>query len=242
MWSFAIPYLAICFVQDLVLFWLGLALFILQKTWNYIHVTKSNRYICFKLTILTPGTVVNCLCEVPLIVTVSCKDKHALLQYNTRTKKLCCSCGQRTGNECVHQKEYQRWLVDHDMDTTDEDEDESTSSSGSSFESISAEKIPYPLPGNLQQVRSLTFLKQCIIKILKSKYLSYFTQWRPVYVRYCMSCFWLINQVVHFGGWEHCVNVWWVTRSKSKVSRPLFSLGLVAGDMICFVVKSENLM
>ena len=36
--------------------------------------------------------------------------------------------------------------------------------------------------------------------------------------------------------------VWWVTRSKSKVSRPLFSLVLVAGDMICFVVKSENLM
>ena len=29
-------------------------------------------------------------------------------------------------------------------------------------------------------------------------------------------------QVVHFGGWEHCVKVWWVTRSKSKVSRPLF--------------------
>ena len=48
-------------------------------------------------------------------------------------------------------------------------------------------------------------------------------------------------QVVHFGGREHCVKVWWVTRSKSKVSRPLFSLVLVAGDMICFVVKSENL-
>ena len=28
---------------------------------------------------------------------------------------------------------------------------------------------------------------------------------------------------------------------KSKVSRPLSSLLLVAGDMICFVVKSENL-
>ena len=49
-------------------------------------------------------------------------------------------------------------------------------------------------------------------------------------------------QVAHFWGWEYCVEVWWVTRSKSKVSRPLFSLVLVAGDMICFVVKSENLM
>ena len=49
-------------------------------------------------------------------------------------------------------------------------------------------------------------------------------------------------QVVHFGGWEHCVKVWWVTRSKSKVSRPLFPLVLEAEDMICFVVKSENLM
>ena len=49
-------------------------------------------------------------------------------------------------------------------------------------------------------------------------------------------------QVVHFGGCEHCVKVWWVTRSKSKVSRPLFSLVLVAGDMICFVVKGEILM
>ena len=49
-------------------------------------------------------------------------------------------------------------------------------------------------------------------------------------------------QVVHFGGWEHCVKVWWVTRSKSKVSRLLFSLVLVARDMICFVVKSENFM
>ena len=49
-------------------------------------------------------------------------------------------------------------------------------------------------------------------------------------------------QVVHFGDWDHCVKVLWVTRSKSKVSRPLFSLLLVAGDMICFVVKSENLM
>ena len=47
-------------------------------------------------------------------------------------------------------------------------------------------------------------------------------------------------QVVHFGGWEHCVKIWWVTRSKSKVSRPLFSL-VLAGDMICFVVKSKNL-
>ena len=47
-------------------------------------------------------------------------------------------------------------------------------------------------------------------------------------------------QVAHFGGWEHCVKVWWVTRSKSKVSRPLFTLVLVAGDMICFVVKSEK--
>ena len=44
-------------------------------------------------------------------------------------------------------------------------------------------------------------------------------------------------QVAHFGGWEHCVKEWWVTRSKSKVSRPLFSLVLVAWDMICFVVK-----
>ena len=49
------------------------------------------------------------------------------------------------------------------------------------------------------------------------------------------------------GGWEHCVKVWWVTRSKSKVSRPLFSLVLEAGDIFCFVVKhrgvkSENLM
>ena len=50
-----------------------------------------------------------------------------------------------------------------------------------------------------------------------------------------------IYQVFHFGGWEHCVKVWWVTRSKSKVSRPLFSLVLVAGDVICFVVKlNEN--
>ena len=45
-------------------------------------------------------------------------------------------------------------------------------------------------------------------------------------------------QVVHFGGWEHCVKVWWVTRSKSKVSRPLFSLVLDwAGVMICLVVN-----
>ena len=47
-------------------------------------------------------------------------------------------------------------------------------------------------------------------------------------------------QVVHFGGWEHCVKVWWDARSKSKVNRPLFSLVLAAGDMICFVVKSEK--
>ena len=35
---------------------------------------------------------------------------------------------------------------------------------------------------------------------------------------------------------ENSVKVWWVTRSKSKVSRPLFSLVIVAGDMIRFVV------
>ena len=36
----------------------------------------------------------------------------------------------------------------------------------------------------------------------------------------------------HGWGWEHSVKVWWVTRLKSKVSRPLFSLVIVAGNMM----------
>ena len=32
------------------------------------------------------------------------------------------------------------------------------------------------------------------------------------------------------------------SQGQNRVSRPLFSLVLVAGDMICFVVKSENLI
>ena len=66
-------------------------------------------------------------------------------------------------------------------------------------------------------------------------------------------CYWLnlklqvdfaslaIQTKLYILGAENTVlKVWWVTRSKSKVSRPLFSLVLEAGDMICFVVKSEN--
>ena len=69
-------------------------------------------------------------------------------------------------------------------------------------------------------------------------------------------CYWLnlklqvdftslaIHTKLHILGAENTVLKYgeWVTRSKSKVSRPLFSLVLVAGDMICFVVKSESLM
>ena len=44
-------------------------------------------------------------------------------------------------------------------------------------------------------------------------------------------------QVVHFGDWEHCVKVWWVTKSESKVSRPLFTLVLQCSswgyDLFC---------
>ena len=42
-------------------------------------------------------------------------------------------------------------------------------------------------------------------------------------------------------GWEHSVKVWWVTRLKFEVSRPLFSLVIVAGDMILLVVGKKSL-
>ena len=41
------------------------------------------------------------------------------------------------------------------------------------------------------------------------------------------------NTVLKYGGSQG---------QNPKVSRPLFTLVLVAGDMICFVVESENLM
>ena len=42
-----------------------------------------------------------------------------------------------------------------------------------------------------------------------------------------------------FWGWEHGVKVWWVTRSKPKISRPHFFLVIVAKDMMCLMAGNK---
>ena len=88
----------------------------------------------------------------PLVVTIQRVDGIYILQYNRRSRRVTCSCNVSGGRICSHKKEYLQW---RNQGNGEEGEDELhilNPSTSTTFDSVSKDSIPYPLPADLQQV------------------------------------------------------------------------------------------
>lgn len=88
----------------------------------------------------------------PLLVAVTVNKELYIITYNRRSSKLVCSC-HSSARSCQHLKTYKDWRGDGGGE---EGEDEAMPNINPSFDSISTESIPYPLPDRLQEVMLLS--------------------------------------------------------------------------------------
>ena len=123
---------------------------------------------CCVIIFLT-GEEIHQLATNPLFVAVYDESKTInLLQYNRRSKRVFCTCQADTGaKNCQHTKLYFRWRGDG---YGEEGEDEAPKNTSSTFKSVSWDRVPYPLPAELQEVCTCTSTLHAIIDVLNCSF------------------------------------------------------------------------